>query len=103
LPFRYGASTRAERLARTEPPEATETLLAHHLAASHALADAATANAAAQESAATELRKVLESNDNAATKAAIDAMWASIYTTYTQLQEMERAWNELSPQIAGEE
>jgi quercetin dioxygenase-like cupin family protein len=103
LPFRYGASTRAERLARTDPPEATETLLAHHLAASHALADAATANAAAQESAATELRKALEGNDDAATKAAIDAMWASIYTTYTQLQAMERAWNELSPQVAGGE
>ena len=102
LPFRYGASTRPERLARTEPPEPPETLLAHHLAASHALADAATANATAQESAATDLRKALEGNNATAAKAAIDAMWASIYTTYKQLQEMELAWNELSPAVAGE-
>lgn len=102
LPFRYGGSTRAERLARTEPPEPIETLVAHHLAASHALADAATANAAAQDSAATELRNALDTGDKTAAKAAIDAMWASIYTMYKQLQEMERAWNELSPAVAGE-
>src|SRR5690348_1610669 len=71
LPFRYGASTRAERMARTEPPEPTDTLLARHLAASHALADAATANAAAQESAATQLRNALGANDTTAAKAAI--------------------------------
>lgn len=102
LPFRYGASTRAERLARTDPPEAPETLLARHLAASLALADAAAANATAQEAAATDLRTALDASDKAAAKAAIDAMWASIYTTYQQLQAMERAWNELSPAVAGE-
>jgi quercetin dioxygenase-like cupin family protein len=103
LPFRYGASTRNERMARTEPPEPTETLLTRHLAASHALANAATANAAAQEVAAADLRTANESNDKTAAKAAIDAMWASIYTTYKQLQKMELAWNELSPAVAGEE
>jgi quercetin dioxygenase-like cupin family protein len=102
LPFRYGASTRAERLARTDPPEPTETLLARYLAASHALAEAATANAAAQESAATELRNAQTADDTTAARAAIDAMWSSIYTTYKQLQEMECAWNELSPAVAGE-
>lgn len=102
LPFRYGASTRAERLARAEPPEPAETLLARHLAASHALADAATANAAAQEAAATELRNALTAGEKAPAKAAIDAMWASIYTTYKRLQAMELAWNELSPATAGE-
>lgn len=102
LPFRYGASTRAERLARPEPPDAPETLLSRHLAASHALADAATANASAQEAAATDLRAALDVGDKAAAKAAIDAMWAAIYTTYKQLQAMELAWNELSPTVAGE-
>lgn len=101
-PFRYGNSTRTERLARTEPPEPEETLLARHLAASHALADAATANAAAQESAATELRSALTAGDKIAAKAAIDAMWASIYTTYKHVSAMELAWNELSPSVAGE-
>lgn len=102
LPFRYGASTRAERMARTAPPEPTETLLARHLAAARALADAAAANAAAQETAATDLRTATDASDKVAAKSAIDAMWASIYTTYKQLQEMERAWNDLSPAVAGE-
>lgn len=102
LPYRYGESTRAERLARTVPPEAPDTLLARHLAASHALADAAEANASAQDAAATDLGNALRASDKAAAKAAIDAMWAPIYTTYTQLQAMERAWNELAPAVAGE-
>jgi len=102
LPYRYGDSTRAERRARTEPPETSEALLARHLAASHALAEAATANATAQEAAAANLRGALEAGDKAAAKAAIDAMWASIYTTYKQLQEMEVVWNELAPTVAGE-
>ncbi len=103
LPYRYGASTRAERLARTTPPEPTETLLARYLAAVHDLADAASANATEQDAAATDLRAAMAAGDKAAGKAAIDAMWASIYTTYKQLQEMEMAWNELSPAVAGEE
>ncbi len=102
LPFRYGASTRPERMARCAPSEPTETLLARHLAAAHDLADAATANATAQEAAANDLRKATDASDKTAAKAAIDAMWASIYTTYKKLQEMELAWNELSPAVAGE-
>lgn len=103
LPFRYGASTRAERMARTEPPAPTEMLISRHLAASHALADAAATNAAAQDAAAADLRAAVASGDKAAAKTAIDAMWQAIYTAYTQLQEMERAWNELSPVVAGDE
>jgi quercetin dioxygenase-like cupin family protein len=103
LPFRYGTSTRAERLARTEPPEAPEALLDKHLAATNALAQAASANADAQESAAAELRTALERGDKAAARAAVDAMWRAIYQTYKRLQEMELAWNELSPAVAGQE
>lgn len=103
LPFRYGASTRPERMARTEPPEAPEALLDKHLAATQALAQAAHANADAQESAATELRTALEHGDKAAARAAIDEMWRAIYQTYKRLQDMELAWNELSPAVAGEE
>ncbi len=102
LPYRYGDSTRAERRARTAPPEAPETLLARHLAATRALADAAATNATAQEAAATNLRAALNTGDKAAAKAAIDAMWASLYTTYKRLQAMEHAWNDLAPAIAGE-
>ncbi|MDQ6908335.1 MAG: cupin domain-containing protein [Chloroflexota bacterium] len=102
LPYQYGGSTREERRARTTPPEAPEALLARHLAAAHALAEAAVANAAAQEAAGAELRNALSVNDKAAAKEAIDAMWRSIYTTYKQLQEMETAWNELAPSVAGE-
>ncbi len=102
LPYQYGGSTRDERRARTEPQEAPEMLLTHHLAAAHALADAAVANAAAQETAGANLRRALDVGDNTAAKAAIDAMWASIYTTYKQLQEMETVWNALAPAVAGE-
>ncbi|MDQ2786801.1 MAG: cupin domain-containing protein [Chloroflexota bacterium] len=102
LPYRYGTSTRAERHTRTEPPAPTETLITRHLAASHALAAAAAANAAAQDVAATDLREAVAAGDRAAATAAIDVMWHAIYTVYTQLQEMERAWNELSPVVAGE-
>jgi quercetin dioxygenase-like cupin family protein len=102
LPYKYGASTRDERRARTEPPEAPKTLLARHLAASHALVDAATANATAQEAAATTLRSALDAGNNAAAKEAIDAMWRSFYMTYKQIQAMEVTWNELAPAVAGE-
>jgi len=102
LPYQYGGSTRDERRARTAPPEAPETLLALHLATAHALADAAVANAAAQDEAGTGLRSALDAGDKAAAKDAIDAMWRSVYTTYKQLQEMETAWNELAPTVAGE-
>ncbi len=101
LPYRYGASTRPERLARTDAPEPTETLLARHLAASRALADAAGANVVAQDAAATDLQEAIAVGDTATAKAAIDAMWRSIYTTYKQLQAMEHAWNDLSPAVAG--
>jgi quercetin dioxygenase-like cupin family protein len=101
LPYQYGGSTRDERRARTEPPEAPETLLTRHLAAAHALADAAVTNAAAQEAAGTALRKALGAGDTAAAKEAIDAMWRSIYTTYKQVQAVETVWNELAPTVAG--
>ncbi|HEY7907217.1 MAG TPA: cupin domain-containing protein [Thermomicrobiales bacterium] len=102
LPYHYGASTRDERRARTEPPEAPETLLARYLAASHTLADAAATHAAAQETDAANLRTALNAGDKAAAKEAIDAMWRSFYTTYKQIQAMEVAWNELAPAVAGE-
>ncbi|HEY7908537.1 MAG TPA: hypothetical protein VIC60_06660, partial [Thermomicrobiales bacterium] len=101
-PYHYGASTRDERRARTEPPEAPETLLARYLAASHTLADAAATHAAAQETDAANLRTALNAGDRAAAKDAIDAMWHSFYTTYKQIQAMEVAWNELAPAVAGE-
>ena len=102
LPYQYGGSTRDERRASTAPPAPPETLLARHLAAARALADAAAANAVAQESAGADLRNAWGAEDKAAAKAAIDAMWRAIYTTYKQLQEMETAWNDLAPAVAGE-
>lgn len=102
LPYAYGASTREERRARTEPPDAPERLLARHLAASHALADAAVANATAQDAAAPALREALDAGDKAAAKGSIDAMWRSFYTMYKELQALEVAWNELAPAVAGE-
>src|SRR5262249_46122404 len=102
LPYRYGESTREERHARGELPEPPEALLTECLAPSRALADAAVTNAAAQEEVASNLRVAMAANDKNNARAAIDAMWQSLYTTYKQLQAMETAWNELAPAIAGE-
>src|SRR5438132_8661912 len=63
LPYRYGGSTRAERLARTDPAESPDVLLTRHLTAAGALADAARDYAATQQQAATDLRHALQSND----------------------------------------
>ena len=102
LPYKYGASTQEERRARTEPPEAPDALLARYLAASHALAEASAIHATTQETDAAILRSALSTGDKAAAKGAIDAMWRSFYTTYTQIQAMEVAWNELAPAVASE-
>ncbi len=100
LPYRYGGSTRAEREARTEPPEAADVLLERHLAASNSLASAASANAAAQHLAAEDLRLALQAADAGAAHAAIDVMWQSMREMYARLQELELAWNELAPTAA---
>lgn len=102
LPYRYGASTRPEREARTAPSPPPEELLAHHLAATAAFSEAAQANATAQEAAGSELRAALVRDDKAAARVAIDVMWRSLFSTYKQLQAVEAAWNELSPAVAGE-
>jgi quercetin dioxygenase-like cupin family protein len=102
LPYRYGGSTRAERLARTSPDEAPGELLERHVRASVALADSARDNAATQEAAAARVRSALQQGDAAAARAAIDDMWRAFRSTYGRLQEVERAWNELAPAVAGE-
>ncbi len=103
LPYRYGASTKPERDARTTPPIPPADLLAAHLAATDALAAAAQESATTQAAIALHLRAALEHGDHAGGRAAIDAMWQAIYTMYTQLQAMEQAWNELAPAVAGEQ
>jgi quercetin dioxygenase-like cupin family protein len=102
LPYRYGGSTRTERLARTSPGEAPDALLERHVRASVALADAARDNAVAQEAAAARLRSAWQQGDAVAARAAIDDMWRAFRSTYGRLQEAERAWNELAPAVAGE-
>jgi quercetin dioxygenase-like cupin family protein len=96
LPYRFGDSTRAERNARSEPAEPTETLLQRHVTASTELAEAAQANAAAQSAAAIDLQAALRSGDSAAAYAAVDAMWRAFYATYTRLQTSELAWNQVA-------
>src|SRR5438309_4965092 len=102
LPYHYGGSTRAERLARAAPAAAPSELLDRHLHASRALATSAQANAAAQELAATQLHQALQSEDAAAAHAALDAMWQAMRTMYAALQQAEQVWNELAPAAAGE-
>jgi quercetin dioxygenase-like cupin family protein len=102
LPYRYGGSTRAERLARTESDEAVDVLLERHVRAAKTLAGAARDNAAAQELAAADLRRALEQADTTAVRAAIDQMWRGFRGLYTSLQEAEQAWNALAPAVAGD-
>ena len=97
LPYRYGSSTRAERLARSGDAVDPRALLERHLSASKALAGAASDNTAAQERAADELRRALDHADSAATHAALDEMWRSFHALYSSLQVAEQVWNELAP------
>jgi quercetin dioxygenase-like cupin family protein len=100
LPYRYGAATRAERLAdKGLPPEA---LLENHLAANQAFALAAADNATAQEAAASTLRAALALGDAAAAHATLDTMWAAFKAMYGHLQASEKAWNELAAGAAGD-
>jgi quercetin dioxygenase-like cupin family protein len=102
LPYRYGGSTRVERLAGGVPPASADTLLEWHLAASAALAEAARANAAAQRSTGERLRSALHTGDAARAKSDVDEMWAAFRELYAKLLEAERAWNALAPAVAGE-
>jgi quercetin dioxygenase-like cupin family protein len=102
LPYRYGGSTRAERLARTEPGEAVDVLLERHVRASAALASAAGDNAAAQELAAGELRHALQQGDSAAAHTAVDAMSRALQRLHASLQAAERSWNDLAPAAGSE-
>ena len=96
-PFRYGPSTSRERADAGLPPLDASALIDEHTAASNALADMAAANAQDQETQAAALRHALAAGDKQAAKAAVDAMWASIYATCKALQAMETVWNQLSP------
>jgi quercetin dioxygenase-like cupin family protein len=101
LPYRFGAATRAEREATSQPMDPPAVLIERHLAASEALADAARANAAAQASAADELRSALGSGDSAAVHSAVTNMWRAYSALESHLRASERAWNDLAP-IAGD-
>jgi len=100
LPYRYGGSTQAERLASGEPRESPAVLLERHLLASAALASSAHENAQAQEAAAARLRHALEAGDAAGARAVLDEMWAAFRNFHQRLRESERAWNELAPAAA---
>ena len=76
LPYRYGGSTRAERLSSTAPAESVDVLLERHVSASNTLAVAA--------------------------HAAIDEMWRALRDMYASLQQLEHAWNALAPAVAGD-
>jgi quercetin dioxygenase-like cupin family protein len=102
LPYRYGASTRAERQARTEAVEPADVLLDRHLRSSAAFAATARANAEAQQLAARLLHQALQDVDTAAARVALDEMSRAMKNMYASLQEAERAWNELAPAVAGE-
>lgn len=96
LPPRYGTATANERAASATPPIPIADLLTRHVAASGALAEAARLSAAAQEEAAKALGQALAAGNAAAVGAALDAMWASIYSLSKAFYEAGAAWNELA-------
>jgi quercetin dioxygenase-like cupin family protein len=102
LPYRYGGSTRAERVGRASEQEAPLDLLERHLRASADLARAAQDNSSAQKIAAEKLREALDQRDRDATHQAIDEMWRAFHGMYVSLQAAERVWNDLAPVVAGE-
>ena len=77
-----------------EPP------VAEHLAAVQALAAAAQAQAARAEAASASLRRALAEGDQAAAKAAVDAMWAQLCQTHLRLVEVDELWNQLAPRVS---
>jgi hypothetical protein len=99
LPYHYGAATRFERAAPTEPPNV---LVDRHLAASQALATAAGDNAAAQSAAATRLRAALAAGDAAQAHAALDQMWVAFRALHDALRTNQTIWNDLAA-AAGQE
>ena len=97
LPPRYGGATARERADDPRPEPTPAELVDQHLATCQGLAAASAANVGAQTEAAAALRVALAAGDKAAAKAAVDAMWASVYSTYKAFQAMELVWNDLSP------
>src|SRR5262245_3009343 len=103
LPARYGVPTAAERAQLPPPTEPPSYLLTRHVAAARGLAAAATASVATQESGATAVKRALAAGDAAAARSALDAMWQHIGRTYTCLQALELAWNELTVRVSESE
>ena len=96
-PFLYGSATARERAEAGGPPTDTLALTNQLGGAAQALADVASANAKEQRARAADLRGALGLGDQAAARAAVDAMWASVYATCRAFRAMESVWNELTP------
>jgi mannose-6-phosphate isomerase-like protein (cupin superfamily) len=93
LPPRYGSWRAAGGGEDTAPETPTSELLERYRAAARALADLARTNAAAEVS-------LDESADAAQTKAAVDALWASLRPLLQHVEEVERSWNALALRAA---
>jgi hypothetical protein len=77
-------------------------LLARYLAASEALATAARANADAQQQLAANLAGAIEKQDAAAVRSVLAEMTQTFQVFFARLQDAERAWNALTPAVAGD-
>jgi quercetin dioxygenase-like cupin family protein len=102
LPPTYGSSTRADRQATSSSTESVTDLTHRFVASSGAIAAAATTSASAHEAAGKRLETAAAAGDLIETKAAVDAMWASLYQTYQSLRAMEDAWNALAGRVGDE-
>jgi quercetin dioxygenase-like cupin family protein len=100
LPARYGVPTAAERAQQPPPTEPLPDLLDRHLAAARAVAAAATAGAAVVESGTAALSRAVAARDPGAAESALDAMRQHISGTYTRLQALESAWNDVTVRVS---
>lgn len=71
-------------------------------AAAEALGRSAVENATAHTEGVACVKQALAAGDRATAKAAVDEMWAAMYSTFRCLRELELAWNELTFLFADE-
>ena len=100
LPPLYGGLTLNEHGDQTKPAEPDAALVARHLAAATALAAAAEGAAAAQERAAAAFTVARAAGDQAAAKAAVDAMWETLLPLFQTVSQLGATWNKVAATVA---
>lgn len=97
-PYHYGIATINEDAERPGQKEPVSVTAERHLAAARVLETAARDNSAAQAAGIEALTEAIATDDRAAVRAAVDAMWAPLFRTYRALLDLSETWNALAPE-----